>query len=289
MASILRASSRLRPLIHFSTIRPITTTTKPSANAATAQVVEQMGTDQPFFPNEPFGPTIQTAIPGPKSTKAIEDLDKIFDTRSLNIIANYQNSFGNYIADLDGNVLLDVYAQIASIPVGYCNPALLASATSPEMASAMINRPALGNFPQHDWADILRSGVLRVAPKGLDQVFTAMAGSDANEVAYKAAFMWKRRQERGGPDVEFTADEISSAMNNQSPAHLKCQSCPSDPASTAVSSAVSPLLEANQSINSTSPPLTGLKPPSLTLNTHSRNTHPRMPKRKRAAWPRQKI
>lgn len=217
MASILRASSRLRPLIHFSTIRPITTTTKPSANAATAQVVEQMGTDQPFFPNEPFGPTIQTAIPGPKSTKAIEDLDKIFDTRSLNIIANYQNSFGNYIADLDGNVLLDVYAQIASIPVGYCNPALLASATSPEMASAMINRPALGNFPQHDWADILRSGVLRVAPKGLDQVFTAMAGSDANEVAYKAAFMWKRRQERGGPDVEFTADEISSAMNNQSP------------------------------------------------------------------------
>ena len=173
MASILRASSGLRPLTRFSMIRPITTTTKPSANAATAQVVEQMGTDQPFFTNEPFGPTIRTAIPGPKSKTAIEDLDKVFDTRSLSIMANYQNSFGNYIADLDGNVLLDVYSQIASIPVGYCNPALLASATSPEMASAMINRPALGNFPQHDWADILRSGVLRVAPKGLDQVFTA--------------------------------------------------------------------------------------------------------------------
>ena len=81
----------------------------------------------------------------------------------------------------------------------------------------MINRPALGNFPQHDWADILRTGVLKVAPKGLDQVFTAMAGSDANEVAYKAAFMWKRRHERGGPDVEFNEAEISSAMNNQAP------------------------------------------------------------------------
>ena len=109
------------------------------------------------------------------------------------------------------------YAQIASIPVGYSNPALLLAATSPEMASAMVNRPALGNFPQHDWAQILETGILSVAPKGLNQVFTAMAGSDANETAYKAAFMWKRRQERGGPDVDFSADEISSSMNNEAP------------------------------------------------------------------------
>ncbi len=217
MSSFLRISSRLRPFTRIPPIRPIITTTKPTANVATAQVAEQPGSDQPFFPNEPFKPKVRTAIPGPQSKKAIADLDKVFDTRSLNMMANYQNSFGNYIADLDGNVLLDVYAQIASIPVGYSNPALLAAATSPEMASAIINRPALGNFPQHDWAEILRAGVLRVAPKGLDQVFTAMAGSDANETAYKAAFMWKRRQERGGPDVEFTADEMSSAMNNQSP------------------------------------------------------------------------
>ena len=93
---------------------------------------------------------------------------------------------------------------------------MLHVATSPEMASAMINRPALGNFPQHDWASILKTGILKVAPKGLDQVFTAMAGSDANETAYKAAFMWRRRQERGA-EADFTAEEISSAMNNASP------------------------------------------------------------------------
>jgi 4-aminobutyrate aminotransferase/(S)-3-amino-2-methylpropionate transaminase len=85
------------------------------------------------------------------------------------------------------------------------------------MVSAIINRPALGNFPQHDWAEILKSGILKVAPKGLDQVFTAMAGSDANETAYKAAFMYKRQQQRGGPDVEFSAEDIASSMNNQSP------------------------------------------------------------------------
>ncbi len=216
MTLLTRSLSGLRPLTHLTTIRHITTTSKPAANLATARVPEQNGSQQPYFRDEPSSPVVRTAIPGPNSKKAIEDLNQVFDTRSLNMMANYQNSYGNYIADLDGNVLLDVYAQIASIPVGYCNPVLLAAATSPQMASATINRPALGNFPQHDWADILRAGVLKVAPRGLDQVFTAMAGSDANETAYKAAFMWKRRQERG-PDVEFSADEIASAMNNQSP------------------------------------------------------------------------
>src|SRR3954465_13077092 len=79
------------------------------------------------------------------------------------------------------------YAQIASIPIGYNNPALLKAARSDDMINGLINRPALGNFPPEDWAEVLKSGILKVAPKGLNQVFTAMAGSDANETAYKAA------------------------------------------------------------------------------------------------------
>lgn len=61
-----------------------------------------------FFPDEPSGPVVRTAIPGPESIKAIKHLDKVFDTRSLNMLADYRKSYGNYIADLDGNVLLDV-------------------------------------------------------------------------------------------------------------------------------------------------------------------------------------
>jgi 4-aminobutyrate aminotransferase/(S)-3-amino-2-methylpropionate transaminase len=179
---------------------------------------ESSAEEIPFFPDEPKAPRVTTSIPGPKTQESIDELMEIFDIRSVNIMANYQNSFGNYLADLDGNVMLDVYAQIASIPVGYSNPQLLALATSPEMASAIINRPALGNFPQHDYAKILKEGVLKVAPKGLNKVFTASAGSEANELAYKAAFMYKRLQERGGSrDTEPTAEEVSSAMNNQQP------------------------------------------------------------------------
>ena len=173
--------------------------------------------EQPFFPDEPRGPHVVTAIPGPKSKEIAQELNQFYDIRSMNMLTDYQKSVGNYIADPDGNVLLDVYSQIASIPVGYNNPALLKAASSLEMASSIVNRPAMGNFPQHDWADILRAGILKVAPRGLGQVFTAMAGSDANEAAYKAAFMWKRQQERGGAHVEFTAEEMQTAMNNQSP------------------------------------------------------------------------
>lgn len=192
----------------------------PPRAAAAAAAQSQTHTrheEQPYFPDEPVAPVVRTAIPGPISKKAITDLNEVFDTRSLNMMGDYRDSYGNYIADLDGNVLLDVYAQIASMPVGYSNPNLMQAVTQPDMISAMINRPAIGNFPSSDWADVLRTGILSVAPPGLNQVFTANTGSEANELAYKAAFMWKRQQERGGPDVEFTQEEITSSMNNQKP------------------------------------------------------------------------
>jgi 4-aminobutyrate aminotransferase / (S)-3-amino-2-methylpropionate transaminase len=31
--------------------------------------------------------------------------------------SDYEKSYGNYMVDADGNTFLDVYAQIASIPV----------------------------------------------------------------------------------------------------------------------------------------------------------------------------
>lgn len=135
--------------------------------------------------------------------------------KSVGLPANYQQSIGNYLVDLDGNVILDVFAQIASIPLGYNNPSLMKAAVSDQMVSSMVNRPALGSFPQHDWEQILRDGLLKAAPKCMDKVFTAQAGSEANELAYKAAFMWKRKQQRRSAD--FSDEEINSAMANQSP------------------------------------------------------------------------
>jgi 4-aminobutyrate aminotransferase/(S)-3-amino-2-methylpropionate transaminase len=103
--------SRLRPIArHGAPLRRsmATSTDIRNASAATAQVqYDTPAFSNAFFPDEPKGPQVRTAIPGPKSKKAIAELDSIFDTRALNMMANYQQSYGNYIADLDGNVLLE--------------------------------------------------------------------------------------------------------------------------------------------------------------------------------------
>ena len=67
----------------------------------------------PFIQGEPQGPVLKTKLPGPETSKHIEELSKVFDTRSLNFMADYNKSVGNYLADADGNQLLDVYVVVS--------------------------------------------------------------------------------------------------------------------------------------------------------------------------------
>ncbi|ETN36631.1 4-aminobutyrate aminotransferase [Cyphellophora europaea CBS 101466] len=160
--------------------------------------------------------SVKTEVPGPVSKAAAAKLGRVFDGRAVHFVVDYAKSHDNYIVDVDGNTYLDVYSQIASIPVGYNNQTLIEAAKSPEMISALVNRPALGNFPAQDWVALLSDGLLRVAPKGLDKIFTAQSGSEANELAYKAAFMLYQRRKRG-EGVEWTQEEIASCLKNQAP------------------------------------------------------------------------
>ncbi|WVQ79330.1 4-aminobutyrate aminotransferase [Cryptococcus sp. DSM 104549] len=171
-----------------------------------------------LIPDEPAGPSVLTEkVPGPKGIAASKEVDTFQDARTHVVVPNYEESKGNYLVDADGNVILDVFAQISSIALGYNVPALLELGRSDEFVKAALNRPAIGSFPPVQWAEWLKTGLLTVAPKGLDQLVTTLCGSSANETAFKCAFMAYRQRERGGADVAFTAEEMDSCMHNHSP------------------------------------------------------------------------
>ncbi len=175
-----------------------------------------MSIAEKYYPNQPTEPKVVTsAVPGPESKKQIETLGKVFDNRHAYFIADYDKSLGNYIADVDGNLFLDLYAQIASNALGYNNPALIEAAKSPEVIRALVDRPALSNFPGKDFANIL-SAILKGAPKGQTKFWPGLSGADANELAFKAAFMYYQAKKRGYNSA-FTTEEEDSVMKNQAP------------------------------------------------------------------------
>lgn len=174
-----------------------------------------MSVCEKYFPSEPEKPSVNTVCPGPDSEKQIKTLGEVFDSRPVYFVADYEKSAGNYIADVDGNIFLDVYAQIASIPLGYNNPALREVAQSEKMLRAILDRPALGNFPGKDSEEIIRE-ILKVAPKGQTMVWSGLSGADANELAFKAAFMWYQGKKRGFKTA-FTEEEDVSVMENSAP------------------------------------------------------------------------
>ena len=93
---------------------------------------------------------IRTAsVPGPIGKEHHARLQKLSPHMGATsrIFYDIDASLGNYIVDVDGNTYLDAFSQISSQTLGYNHPNVLAAASSPEMASYLANRPALGYFP----------------------------------------------------------------------------------------------------------------------------------------------
>ena len=62
---------------------------------------------------EPEGPTVVSNIPGPQSKSRMEELSKIQSMASIQFFVDYKSSVGNYIVDVDGNKLLDIFTNIS--------------------------------------------------------------------------------------------------------------------------------------------------------------------------------
>ncbi|KAF3818948.1 hypothetical protein GH733_012365 [Mirounga leonina] len=161
------------------------------------------------------GPLMKTEVPGPRSRELMKQLNIIQNAEAVHFFCNYEESRGNYLVDVDGNRMLDLYSQISSVPIGYSHPALLKLIQQPQNASMFINRPALGILPPENFVEKLRESLLSVAPKGMSQLITMSCGSCSNENAFKTIFMWYRNKERG--QTGFSKEELETCMINQAP------------------------------------------------------------------------
>ncbi|KAK0147115.1 4-aminobutyrate aminotransferase, mitochondrial [Merluccius polli] len=62
-------------------------------------------------------PLMKTQVPGPRSQELTKQMGQIQNASAINFFCNYEESRGNYLVDVDGNRMLDVYTQISSIPI----------------------------------------------------------------------------------------------------------------------------------------------------------------------------
>ncbi|XP_065898676.1 4-aminobutyrate aminotransferase, mitochondrial-like [Dysidea avara] len=163
------------------------------------------------------GPRMRTTVPGPKAKEMLQNMHDIMESRVAVGCINFEKSQGNYVVDADDNIMLDLFGQISTLPLGYNHPAVVKAATKQENLLYLINRPATPFQPPVNFAEMIRASLLQCAPPGMHQVTTMGCGTCANENAIKCAFISYQDRKRGLQFPEEDSEEFKTALWNKPP------------------------------------------------------------------------
>ncbi len=130
-----------------------------------------------------FKPFVKTPLPGPTSAKILDALQRVNGGWSVSYpFVHASKGSGCYCSDIDGNTFLDFGSQIASNPLGYNHPALLA--VSKEYLGRSPLKFAGQDFTVKEHLDLLEE-LIRITPKHIDAGFLINSGAEAVENALK--------------------------------------------------------------------------------------------------------
>ncbi len=167
---------------------------------------------------EALVPQVRTEFPGPKSREEMArgalDMQSVY--RAL--VIDDAKSQGVFLVDVDGNVLLDLFANFALGALGYNHEKLASVAKSEAFLHAVVNPTSTPFVTTPSWFDVLE-GLARFAPRGMGKIYCVDAGGEGVEAALKVCFIAhgeKRRVGAGQPKspLELDVAEQARIMDN---------------------------------------------------------------------------
>lgn len=166
--------------------------------------------------SEPVSPVLKTSVPGPSSISLLNQYQGMSqDFKTVKFFVDYDSCSGNYVADADGNLLLDTTGQDGTIPLGYNSQALLAQLANSNYMSNVMHRMSCHTMPPENWPELVMKTLIPLAPAGLGEVFNSCGcSSGSNENALKSASIWYYKNKYG---ENYTSEQLTTALKGKPP------------------------------------------------------------------------
>jgi len=164
--------------------------------------------------DEPDSISLKTSeIPGPIGKEFTQRLDAHYDTQNIELPLDYDNCVGNFAFDLDGNILLDCFTQMSSLPLGYQHPNLVSYAQENSLSSVLV-QPCMSTFPPKDLPELVEALIRHAPAPVFTEVYFARTGAEAVSSALRCAYMIAGRRKHGDT---ISDEHLKSAAKGEPP------------------------------------------------------------------------